>query len=273
MKKIYIVFLLFLFFFVLSSCKKDDVFIPEEIAAEHQFYDENFYNYIRYINFPYFEKTKTTFKQSLTTYMGIKTGTNRSIDYYQFDYSHSYKETYFNVEPTVLDGGIVRRFSHEFLPESIIKSKINSIYGKIVYSHTIDLITETKTYLFKESFFTTELINSSFSNSNQNDAVLFSFLNNSIKTEPFYRFKINAIVPKNSTPYHLDFQTYIKTTSNDIYPFMGIYNYNLINEDYISISDLKVDKQIDIEEILIYAEYNNGKDIEVIKQIIPDVLD
>ncbi len=272
MKKTFLIFIISISIFTLSACNRLKPFTPEEINAEHQFYDEDFYNYIRYVNFPYIKNNTTKFKQSLTTYMGIKNGTGRSIDSYQFDYTHSRLETFFNLEPTMLNGGIARKFSHEFLPEHSFESKIKNISGKIIYSHIVNDIKETKTYLFAESFFDTDIIDPSFSENELDGSLVFTFNNNTINTESYYRFKINAIVSKTNRPYHLDFQTYIKTTSNEIYPFMGIYNYNVIDEDYISISDLKVDKQIDIDSILIYAEYNDGENIEIIKYIIPQVL-
>lgn len=273
MKKLSIIFILLISVFTLSACIKEKPYSPEKIIAEHQFYDENFYNYIRYVNFPYINNETIKSKQSLTAYMGIKNGTQRSIDSYQFDYKHSHLETYFSLEPTLLDGGIVRKFSHEFLPAFDLESKITDISGKVVYSHIIDAIKETKTYLFKETFFGVDYTNSTFLENNQTDSIKFSFTNNTINSETYYRFKINALVPKTSNPYHLDFQTYLKTTTDEIYPFMGIYNYHLIDEDYISISDLKVDKKINVESILFYAEYNDGETTEIIKHIITDVLD
>lgn len=273
MKKLYLIVILFISIFILTACKKEEPYAPEKIEAQHQFYEEHFYNYIRYLNFPYYQNNKTMFKQSLTTYMGINNGTSRSINSYQYDYLHSRLETYFNLEPTMLDGGVARKFSHEFLPEYHFETKIKEISGKVVYSHVVDTVKETKTYLFKEIFFDIDSIDSNFSENNQNDIVKFNFINNTIDSEPYYRFKINAIIPKTTKPYHLDFQTYIKTTTDEIYPFMGLYNYNLIDEDYISISDLKVDKNINIKSIYIYAEYNNGENVEIIKYLITAVLD
>lgn len=270
MKKILIIFILSISLLNLSACKKGKDYEPEKIVAEHQFFDDNFYNYIRYINYPYSNNNSIIFKQSLTAYMGVKNGTSRSINSYQYDYSHSKLEIYYNLDPRKLEGGTLRRFSHEFLPEYLFDEKIKSISGKVNYSYKEDAIEHIKTYTFKEIFFNEGFIDSSFTEEKQIVEFTFSIISNS--NENFNRLKINAIIPKTNNPFHLDFQTFIKTKSGDVYPFLGIYNYNLIDEDYLSISDLKLDKEIDIDYLLIYAEYNNGTTIEVIKQKILNTL-
>lgn len=267
MKKIQIIIIMLFLLFLINGCKKEDDKEPiiSKIESVHEFFHDDVSSIVRIIGNPVLKKPNDNFyniKYSLTAYMQIKQGTSRQLDYYQFDWTFNDNtyDTYYHYTKNDENQTIVRSFAQNFHPSSFIdKESIIKVAGKIKYSLILNNKLHNREYTFLEEMLT--LSNDDFNNYNNindNNEISVNCTFNNFDYEDFYRFKININIEKNEEPYHVDMQSWFVTNNNQIIPFIGVYNYTNLDENFESVTDERIYKYVDIKDIYIKALKTNN---------------
>lgn len=253
-KKLFIV-LLFSLLIVSVGCKDKEEFVPGKIQAGHNFYDEDFFSYIKLSTNLSIIDGEIVPKYSITTQMKVNNGTARKIKYYQIDWITSddtYETYYRNDEDAQNDS---RFIGQEFLPfVRISGDSMKTIKGLFQYQRTINATIEEKELAYSEDVFTfshDDFINSS----NSIENVLSFGINYDDSDEENYRFKIFIDFVENTNPSHIDMQSWFEIDNGDVYPLMGLYHYATKSENYLSVSDEKITKEIVIKTLYIKLNY------------------
>ena len=104
-----------------------------------------------------------------------------------------------------------------------------------------------------------ELTDSKFVNSLENYQIELIALKR--KTEVVNRFKLNIRFIDLEEASHIDFQSWIVTNDGDIYPFYGIYHYQIDNGDFISVGDEIIADIIDFKEMFCKIKYYHQDEV------------
>lgn len=251
MKKIFVFINIFLVFF-LVSCKKDNTYIAEKIEANHEFFNENFISFLKISTTLDKEDNDIYPKYSIIAYMHIVNGTERRITSYQVDWisGEDKYDTYYRNQLNVITPA--RFIAQQFLPFVRLEGdELHKVKVYYKYRAKIEDIFSVQEFKYEEDIL----------KYSSDDYILLKnelpidiniYKNESDLTN--YRLRFELLFNNGETKKsHIDIQTWIKTTSGNIYPFIGLYNYATYSEDYISISDELIPRIVDIDEIYIKA--------------------
>lgn len=277
MKKFAIILLL-LFLISLSACKKEKTENKEppthnKIEASHLLSHEDIESSIHIIATPELKENRLLSKYSIATYMKIKRGLERNLDFYQFDwtYDDNTYETYQHTNIKEIDAPFIPSYAQQFLlPMFLPRNDIISIQGMIKYSHKIDLLLLEKSVSFQETIF--KLTKEDFHTYEEKHfnpfmQVAMHFLD--LEEEEFYRFKLSFTLFDPPAFLHLDIQSWIVTEEEQIFPFIGIYNYTSKEEHYETLSDVKVYKYVNIKDIYIKCINTTNNNEEMLLYKMP----
>lgn len=273
MKKYLIIILLL--FCMLAGCGGEEEYEPmkpedregfEKITAEHTIIDEDVSTYLLVKNKPF----KNQLLYSITLYMDFEKGnrTSRYYEYYQMDYyldNGKFGTHYHDFDR--IDGA-QRKYGQNFMPYYNIGSNIQyfnflSQYSFMMKNENDKDVLYEKELKYKEEIITFESdANYIVINKNNNNEMFdFKFVKQSNEGEKYNRYKLNIYPEFNgdkSFVGHLDIQCFIKC-GEDIYPYLGLYHYNIQNGDYVSVSDELLDKTYNIEKLyFIINKYDNN---------------
>ena len=254
MKK-YLIFLLLVLLF-LTGCSKLKGLQYEKIEASHVVYDEDVSSYFLLYGKPVLENNSIGLKYSITIYSNIKTGNSRYFNYYQVDWTTdtNYIDQYYHI---FVEDARKRSYAQNFFPYNYIEgNRIKTIDVMFDYEYVID---EIKT--ITKATYSEEIMN--ISKNDLDDLKFVEELQNyDIKLlgekrpeEDFNRFKLNIGFIDLNEISHIDFQSWIVTKDQEIYPFFGIYHYQLTNVDFISVSDETVSDAISCDELYCQIKY------------------
>ena len=276
MKKYWIIILLLLC--MLAGCGREEDYEPmkpedregfEKISAEHTIIDEDVSTYLLIKNKPFNDQLL----YSITLYMNFEKGnrTSRYHEYYQMDYylENDVFGTHYHDFDRI--DGAKRNYGQNFMPYYNLGSDIKYFNFLSQYSFMMkddsgkDILYE-KELKYKEEIIKFEkdanyvAIQKEDNNEDQNiedqntenqNKFDFKFTKQSIEGEKYNRYKLN-IYPKfeESDEFvgHLDIQCFIKC-GEDIYPYLGLYHYNIVNGNYVTVSDELLDKTYNIEKL------------------------
>ena len=259
MKK-WLILLLFGLLFI-SGCSRMKGLQYEKILAEHEIYNQDLNSYLLVNGKPVLEKESIKIKYAITIYANIIAGTGRYFNYYQVDWTtdtgridqyyhifnedarkRSYAQNFFPYN--YVYGSLITKidvlFDYEYLQQE------ESVEAKIMYSE--DLLTLNAS----------ELDSSKFASTLENYQIELIAIKR--KMEDFNRFKLNIGFLNLDQESHIDFQSWIVTNDDKIYPFYGIYHYQLSNGDYISVGDEMIDNIIDFKEMFCKIKYYHNSD-------------
>ncbi|MDD3348254.1 MAG: hypothetical protein PHD85_01205 [Bacilli bacterium] len=260
MKK-WLILLLFGLLFI-SGCSRMKGLQYEKILAEHEIYNQDLNSYLLVNGKPVLEKESIKIKYAITIYANIIAGTGRYFNYYQVDWTtdtgridqyyhifnedarkRSYAQNFFPYN--YVYGSLITKidvlFDYEYLQQE------ESVEAKIMYSE--DLLTLNAS----------ELDSSKFASTLENYQIELIAIKR--KMEDFNRFKLNIGFLNLDQESHIDFQSWIVTNDDKIYPFYGIYHYQLSNGDYISVGDEMIDNIIDFKEMFCKIKYYHNSDV------------
>lgn len=260
MKK-WLILLLFGLLFI-SGCSRMKGLQYEKILAEHEIYNQDLNSYLLVNGKPVLEKESIKIKYAITIYANIIAGTGRYFNYYQVDWTtdtgkidqyyhifnedarkRSYAQNFFPYN--YVYGSLITKidvlFDYEYLQQE------ESVEAKIMYSE--DLLTLNAS----------ELDSSKFASTLENYQIELIAIKR--KMEDFNRFKLNIGFLNLDQDSHIDFQSWIVTNDDKIYPFYGIYHYQLNNGDYISVGDEMIDNIIDFKEMFCKIKYYHNSDV------------
>lgn len=260
MKK-WLILLLFGLLFI-SGCSRMKGLQYEKILAEHEIYNQDLNSYLLVNGKPVLEKESIKIKYAITIYANIIAGTGRYFNYYQVDWTtdtgridqyyhifnedarkRSYAQNFFPYN--YVYGSLITKidvlFDYEYLQQE------ESVEAKIMYSE--DLLTLNAS----------ELDSSKFASTLENYQIELIAIKR--KMEDFNRFKLNIGFLNLDQESHIDFQSWIVTNDDKIYPFYGIYHYQLSNGDYISVGDEMIDNIIDFKEMFCKIKYYHNRDV------------
>ncbi|MDD2492912.1 MAG: hypothetical protein PHY83_03105 [Bacilli bacterium] len=260
MKK-WLILLLFGLLFI-SGCSRMKGLQYEKILAEHEIYNQDLNSYLLVNGKPVLEKESIKIKYAITIYANIIVGTGRYFNYYQVDWTtdtgridqyyhifnedarkRSYAQNFFPYN--YVYGSLITKidvlFDYEYLQQE------ESVEAKIMYSE--DLLTLNAS----------ELDSSKFASTLENYQIELIAIKR--KMEDFNRFKLNIGFLNLDQESHIDFQSWIVTNDDKIYPFYGIYHYQLSNGDYISVGDEMIDNIIDFKEMFCKIKYYHNSDV------------
>jgi len=267
MKKYFIVLLLLLCF--LAGCGGEEEYEPmkpedregfEKISAEHTIVDEDVSSYIVIKNKP----LKDQILSSITLYMNFEKGnrTSRYYEYYQFDYyleNDTFGTHYHDFDK--IDGA-KRNYGQNFMPYYNLKSSIDYFNFLSEYSFNMKDETDKDVLYEKELKFKEEIIkfDSSADFKNVDEKFEFVFIKTSNDNEKYNRYKLNIYPNIDDFVGHLDIQCFIEC-GNDIYPYLGLYHYNISNGKYVTVSDELLDKAYTIDKLyFIINKHDNTND-------------
>lgn len=268
-KKINKILNIYLFIFIvilfsLSGCKDRLQGLQyEKIKANHEIFVNDVSSYFIINSKPVLEKNDINQKFSITIFSNIITGTKRYFNYYQIDYQTD--ENIINQYYHIFESDAKKRnYAQNFFPYNYIEgnylSKIDVLFN---YEYMIGEQKTVADLKYSEEMFTLnvdEIATKDFVDRLDNfDINLICIHKN---TEDFNRFKLNIYFNELEENSHIDFQSWIVTKDKKIYPFYGIYHYQINNGDFISIGDQTIERIIDFDSIYCKVKYYNNNESE-----------
>lgn len=250
-------FILLLFSLLLvSGCSKMKGLQYDKIVAEHDIYYQDLNSYFLVNAKPVLDQEIIKVKYAITIYANIVSGTGRYFNYYQVDWT--------------TDTGRIDQYYHIFMEDARKRSyaqnffPYNYVYGASITK--VDVLFDYEYLQAEESIevkakYSEELMNlqaselsdSKFVNSLENYQIELLAIKR--KAEDFIRFKLNIRFLDLKESSHIDFQSWIVTDKDEIYPFYGIYHYQLDNGDYISVGDEMIEDIIKFKEMFCKIKY------------------
>lgn len=236
MKKI-IIFYMLIMLLCLSSCggyQIEGLQYPV-IEAEHNIESETVSSYLLIKSSIVDEKMYYNF----TIYSDFLRGTGRYYHYYQVDYKTN-NDTIIQYYHVFDYTETERKYAQKFAPHERI-DKLDEFNVAIDYEYKLDsevVINETLKY--HEDIIKLEDLDKYVNSDNIFDVIL-----DKIDSENKYKFTIKF----SEELGHFDFQAFIKTTDGEIFPFYGIYHYELKRGNYTTLSYEELASNIKIDEI------------------------
>ena len=250
--------------FVSLSCGDEGVYTPptpdevenfQKISGTHTIIDEDVSSYILIKNKPY----KDNLLYSMTIYMDFYKGerTNRFYEYYQIDYY--LQDDTFGYDYHLFDNidGAKRIYGQNFMPYYNIGGIVKNIKYQIKYSfdlknkETNEIETFNKVINYSEDLI---IFDDKANYLETFEDYTFEFLDCSIDGEKNNRYKLNMFI-NNNKEGHIDMQSFIECKDGKVYPYLGIYHYNLERGSFNSVSDDKLDKVYEISKVYYIINY------------------
>jgi len=234
----------------------------DKIVAEHEVYHPDLNSYVLINAKPVLEKDTIKVKYAITIYANIVAGTGRYFNYYQVDWTTDTGkiDQYYHI---FKEDARKRSYAQNFFPYNYVDgkqiTKVDILYdyeyllqeekiaAKVQYSEEMMRLTPS------------ELTDSKFVNSLENYQIELIALKR--KTEVVNRFKLNISFIDLEEASHIDFQSWIVTNDGDIYPFYGIYHYQIDNGDFISVGDEIIADIIDFKEMFCKIKYYHQDEV------------
>lgn len=250
--------------FIANGCGENIEYTPptpdevenfQKISGSHTIVDEDVSSYILIKNRPY----KDELLYSMTIYMDFYRGerTNRFYEYYQIDYY--LQDDTFGYDYHLFDNidGAKRIYGQNFMPFYNIGGVVKNVKYQIKYSfdmknkETNEIETFNKVINYSEDLIS---FDSNAKYSQTCEDFIFEFNDCSINGEKYNRYKLNMII-NNDKSGHIDMQSFIECKDGKIYPYLGIYHYNLERGNFNSVSDDKIDKEYEINKVYYIVNY------------------
>ncbi|MCK9536071.1 MAG: hypothetical protein M0R05_00555 [Bacilli bacterium] len=251
--------LILIILFLLGCDQKNNAFKPEKINANHSFYNSDFASFLKISSDVLIENDKLTPRYAITIHMRVSRGTERKIMYYQIDWisADDGYDTYYHIASVTDD----RYVGQRFLPPSTVgDDAIKKVKAYFKYCHTVDGVAAENEYAYSEEIiaFPGNEFSSDISEL-QNKVDLGIVLNDDDSDD--YRFKFYISFLNHDIPSHIDYQSWYETDNGSVLPLIGIYNYATLGDDYLSISDEKITKEITIKNIYMKLVYYDGDNV------------
>lgn len=246
----------------LAGCRTMKGLQYDKIVAEHEVYHPDLNSYVLINAKPVLEKDTIKVKYAITIYANIVAGTGRYFNYYQVDWTTDTGkiDQYYHI---FKEDARKRSYAQNFFPYNYVDgkqiTKVDILYdyeyllqeekiaAKVQYSEEMMRLTPS------------ELTDSKFVNSLENYQIELIALKR--KTEVVNRFKLNIRFIDLEEASHIDFQSWIVTNDGDIYPFYGIYHYQIDNGDFISVGDEIIADIIDFKEMFCKIKYYHQDEV------------
>lgn len=267
MKKL-LIFYLLLITLICSSCGgyQIDGLKYEKIEANHLIQDETISSYLLIKSSPN-EKGKMYY--NITLYCDFLRGTGRYFHYYQVDYKNQndkyvqyyhifdYSETY-------------RKYAQKFAPHERTDG-IKEIAVSIDYEYKLDseeVINDNLKY--HEDIITFDQTKYDYCKGLTLETNPFIVSMDKIDSENKYKF--NVISTSEGNIGHFDMQVFAITKDGEIFPFYGIYHYELQRGSYSTLSYEEVINSFEISEFFFELRYfkDESGNFENYCQIIPN---
>ena len=251
MKKYFSFLLILLSLFLVSCTEKEKGLKYEKIDAEHLISDESISSYLVLRS----RLMDDDMYHSLTIYSNFLKGTGRYYHYYQVDYltnSGDIEQYYHLFNITDNDE---RKYSQNFLPYYKF-SGVKEFDVLFEYEYIINEEKIVNQIKYHEEVLTIDESKENYSDKLEDVDIKYSEL---LKDERKY-YNIN-IDFKDLNSGHIDLQSWILTSDGKLYPFLGIYHYQLDRGNYDSIGYEEIDKNIEI--VKIYFKINHYYDEKV----------
>ena len=260
MKRWFILVLFACLFF--AGCRTMKGLQYDKIVAEHEVYHQDLNSYVLINAQPVLEKDTIKVKYAITIYANIVAGTGRYFNYYQVDWTTDTGkiDQYYHI---FKEDARKRSYAQNFFPYNYVDGKqITKV--DILYDYEYLLQEEkiaAKVQYSEEMMrlMPSELTDSKFVNSLENYQIELIALKR--KTEAVNRFKLNIRFIDLEEASHIDFQSWIVTNDGDIYPFYGIYHYQIDNGDFISVGDEIIADIIDFKEMFCKIKYYHQDEV------------
>ena len=248
MKKVLILYILIIAFSLVGCSKNIERLQYEKIDAPHLVSDDSISSYMLIKSSPN-EEGKMVY--NLTIYSDFLKGTGRYYHYYQVDYkllNDKIMQYYhiFTYEETE------RKYAQKFAPHEMIDG-IKEFNVAINYEYKLDSEEVINKVLKYHEDIIGFKVNIDYFNGNNGEFIVNL---DKVEEENKYKFGIDF----SETSGHFDFQAFIETSYGEVYPFYGIYHYELQRGNYSTITYEKVDESIKIKAfyyILNYYSSNN----------------
>jgi len=246
----------------LAGCRTMKGLQYDKIIAEHEVYHPDLNSYVLINAKPVLEKDTIKVKYAITIYANIVAGTGRYFNYYQVDWTTDTGkiDQYYHI---FKEDARKRSYAQNFFPYNYVDGKqITKV--DILYDYEYLLQEEkiaAKVQYSEEMMrlMPSELTDSKFVNSLENYQIELIALKR--KTEAVNRFKLNIRFIDLEEASHIDFQSWIVTNDGDIYPFYGIYHYQIDNGDFISVGDEIIADIIDFKEMFCKIKYYHQDEV------------
>ncbi|HRT68770.1 MAG TPA: hypothetical protein P5173_00965 [Bacilli bacterium] len=246
----------------LAGCRTMKGLQYDKIVAEHEVYHPDLNSYVLINAKPVLEKDTIKVKYAITIYANIVAGTGRYFNYYQVDWTTDTGkiDQYYHI---FREDARKRSYAQNFFPYNYVDGKqITKV--DILYDYEYLLQEEkiaAKVQYSEEMMrlMPSELTDSKFVNSLENYQIELIALKR--KTEAVNRFKLNIRFIDLEEASHIDFQSWIVTNDGDIYPFYGIYHYQIDNGDFISVGDEIIADIIDFKEMFCKIKYYHQDEV------------
>jgi len=260
MKRWFILVLFACLFF--AGCRTMKGLQYDKIVAEYEVYHPDLNSYVLINAKPVLEKDTIKVKYAITIYANIVAGTGRYFNYYQVDWTTDTGkiDQYYHI---FKEDARKRSYAQNFFPYNYVDGKqITKV--DILYDYEYLLQEEkiaAKVQYSEEMMrlMPSELTDSKFVNSLENYQIELIALKR--KTEAVNRFKLNIRFIDLEEASHIDFQSWIVTNDGDIYPFYGIYHYQIDNGDFISVGDEIIADIIDFKEMFCKIKYYHQDEV------------
>lgn len=248
-----------------AGCKKKP-YVPERIIAEHEFFNEDFHTYIELEGDIIMKDDGPVVRQGITVLMQVLRGTGRKITYYQIDwesvagdydiYYHFATETDF------------RYRGQKFLPLTPVGGgALSVVKARFEYVHTLNEVPEKKEYTYAEEMIAFPENGFASDLSETEDIVTFGAILNDADPE-YYRFKYYIDHADSEEASHIDFQVWAETADGLVFPAFGIYHYATTGKDFMSGSDKKISKEIEIVKLHMKLVYHDGGTVRTGQRVI-----
>lgn len=256
MKKSLLILLIILSLFAFG-CKKEKRLKYNKIEAEHVIEDQYMSSFVLLKTIPH-EGNMKDLRHSITVFCDFLKGSGRYYHYYQVDYTSNDDEIdqYYHVFNN--QDGDERKYSQNFLPYYKF-SGVKNIDVLFEYEFSLDNINVvTQEVKYHEDVITLDEDLDEFK-TEIND---FEFIVNEVVKEEedynLYNIFFNIGDLKGG---HIDLQTWIETSDNQLFPFVGIYHYQLDRGNYETYGYERIDKKVNVNKV--YFKVNYYKDNNV----------
>lgn len=251
MKKYLSFLLIFISLFLISCASEEKGLKYEKIEAEHLVSDESISSYLVLKSKLIDEKMH----HSLTIYSNFLKGTGRYYHYYQVDYltNDGDIEQYYHLFN--MTDNDERKYSQNFLPYYKF-SGVKEFDVLFEYEYILNEEKIVNQIKYHEDVLSFEEDEKKYSDTLENVEIKY---NEIFKDEKkFYNINIDF---EELDSGHIDLQSWILTSNGELYPFFGVYHYQLDRGDYNSIEYDEIDKNLEIEKI--YFKINHYYDDKV----------
>ena len=260
MKRWFILVLFACLFF--AGCRTMKGLQYDKIVAEYEVYHPDLNSYVLINAKPVLEKDTIKVKYAITIYANIVAGTGRYFNYYQVDWTTDTGkiDQYYHI---FKEDARKRSYAQNFFPYNYVDgkqiTKVDILYDYEYLLQEEKIVAKVQYSEEMMRLMPSELTDSKFVNSLENYQIELIALKR--KTEAVNRFKLNIRFIDLEEASHIDFQSWIVTNDGDIYPFYGIYHYQIDNGDFISVGDEIIADIIDFKEMFCKIKYYHQDEV------------